>query len=197
MWNQPLILEVMSIQLFSFFLALPFNRFFPVYAKEILNIGPTGLGLLRGSFAAGNVLGGMGLIMFGAMKNQLGLLRAASFGLTLCLIVFSQSHWLPLSVLALVLTGVATMIFRATGLSVIHLNVPNEFRGRAMGLYNMELGFRSLGALFLGSIGSIAGVPVAIATGSACFGLISLLSPYYKKYFDRQTQVTPLSTLDD
>lgn len=197
MWHQPLILEVMSIQLFSFFLALPFNRFFPVYAKEILNIGPTGLGLLRGSFAAGNVLGGMGLILFGAVKNQLGLLRAASFGLTLCLILFSESKWLPLSVFALVLTGIATMIFRAIGLSVIHLNVPNEFRGRAMGIYNMELGFRSLGALFLGSIGSIAGVPVAIATGSACFGLINLLSPYYKKYFTRPAQVTPLSTLDD
>ncbi|MBM2806033.1 MAG: transporter [Deltaproteobacteria bacterium] len=197
MWNQPLILEVMSIQLFSFFLALPFNRFFPVFAKEILNIGPTGLGLLRGSFAAGNVLGGMGLILFGAVKNQLRLLRAASLALALCLIVFSQSHWLPLSVFALVLTGITTMIFRSTGLSVIHLNVPNEFRGRAMGLYNMELGFRSLGALFLGSIGSIAGVPVAIAAGSACFGLISLLSPYYRKYFDRRTQAKPLSALDD
>ncbi len=197
MWHQPLILEVMSIQLFSFFLALPFNRFFPVYAKNILNIGPTGLGLLRGSFAAGNVVGGMGLILFGAVKNQLQLLRVASIGLTLCLIVFSHSHWLPLSVFALVLTGIATMIFRSTGLSVIHLNVPNEYRGRAMGIYNMELGFRSLGALFLGSIGSIAGVPVAIATGSACFGLISLLSPYYRRYFDRGTQVRPLSTPGD
>ncbi len=68
LWHQPLILEVMSIQLFSFFLALPFNRFFPVFAKDILNIGPTGLGLLRGSFAAGNVLGGVGLISFGAAK---------------------------------------------------------------------------------------------------------------------------------
>jgi MFS family permease len=117
--------------------------------------------------------------------------------MALCLIVFSESTWLPLSVLALVLTGIATMIFRSTGLSVIHLNVPNEFRGRAMGLYHMELGFRSLGALFLGSIGSIAGVPVAIAAGSACFGLISLLSPYYRRYFDRRAQVRPLSTPRD
>jgi len=186
MWNQPRILEVMSIQLFSFFLALPFNRFFPVYAKNILKIGPTGLGILRASFAAGNVIGGLGLILFGGVRRQLRLLRWASLALTVCLIVFAHSYWLPLSIVALVLTGIATMVFRATGLSVIHLNVPNEFRGRAMGLYNMELGFRSLGALFLGSLGSIAGVPVAIATGSACFGLISLLSPYYKKIFDRR-----------
>jgi MFS family permease len=197
MWHQPLILEVMSIQLFSFFLALPFNRFFPVFAKDILNIGPTGLGVLRGSFAAGNVLGGVGLISFGAVKNQLGLLRAASLGLALCLIVFAYSTWLPFSVVALVLTGIMTMIFRSTGLSVIHLNVPNEFRGRAMGLYNMELGFRSLGALFIGSIGSIAGVPVAIAVGSTCFGVISLLSPWYRKHFDRGAQVESPSALND
>jgi hypothetical protein len=187
-WNQPMILEVMAIQLFSFFLALPFNRFFPVYAKEILNIGPTGLGLLRGSFAAGNVLGGMGLIFFGGVKNQIRLLRTASLGLCMCLILFSHSFWLPLSVISLILTGVATMIFRSTGLSLIHLNIPNEFRGRVMGLYHMELGFRSLGALLLGSLGSIAGVPVAVATGSALFGLISLLSPFYKKYRSKQAQ---------
>ncbi|TMA93396.1 MAG: MFS transporter [Deltaproteobacteria bacterium] len=195
--NQPLVLEVMAIQLFSFFLALPFNRFFPVYAKEILNIGPTGLGLLRGSFAAGNVLGGMGLILFGGVKNQAALLRMASLGLSMCLILFSHSFWLPLSVISLILTGVATMIFRSIGLSVIHLNIPNEFRGRVMGLYHMELGFRSLGALLLGSLGSIAGVPVAVATGSALFGLISLLSPLYKNYRSKQAQVAWLSKPDD
>ena len=193
--NQPLVLEVMAIQLFSFFLALPFNRFFPVYAKEILNIGPTGL--LRGSFAAGNVLGGIGLIFFGGVKNQIRLLRTASLGLSMCLILFSHSFWLPLSVISLILTGVATMIFRSIGLSVIHLNIPNEFRGRVMGLYHMELGFRSLGALLLGSLGSIAGVPVAVATGSALFGLISLLSPLYKNYRSKQAQVAWLSKPDD
>jgi MFS family permease len=195
--NQPLILEVMAIQFFSFFLALPFNRFFPVYAKDILNIGPTGLGLLRASFAAGNVLGGMGLILFGGVKNQVGLLRTASLGLSMCLILFSHSFWLPLSIIALILTGVATMIFRSIGLSLIHLNVPNEFRGRVMGLYHMELGFRSLGALLLGSLGSIAGVPLAVATGSALFGLISLLSPLYKNYLGKQAQVVLLSKPDD
>jgi MFS family permease len=196
-WNQPLVLEVMTIQLFSFFLALPFNRFFPVYAKEILNIGPTGLGLLRGSFAAGNVLGGMGLILFGGMKNQVVLLRTASLGLSMCLILFSHSFWLPLSVISLILTGVATMIFRSIGLSVIHLNIPNEFRGRVMGLYHMELGFRSIGALLLGSLGSIAGVPLAVATGSALFGVISLLSPVYKNYRSKQAQLAWLSKPDD
>jgi MFS transporter, DHA1 family, staphyloferrin A biosynthesis exporter len=195
--NQPLILEVMTIQFFSFFLALPFNRFFPVYAKDILNIGPTGLGLLRGSFAAGNVLGGMGLILFGGRKNQVGLLRTASLGLSMCLILFSHSFWLPLSIISLILIGIATMIFRSIGLSVIHLNVPNEFRGRVMGLYHMELGFRSLGALLLGSLGSIAGVPLAVATGSALFGLISLLSPLYKNYLGKHAQVAAVSRPDD
>ena len=115
----------------------------------------------------------------------------------MCLILFSHSFWLPLSVFSLILTGVATMIFRSIGLSVIHLNIPNEFRGRVMGLYHMELGFRSLGALLLGSLGSIAGVPVAVATGSALFGLISLLSPLYKNYRSKQAQVAWLSKPDD
>jgi len=196
-WNHALLLEVMSIQFFSFFLALPFNRFFPVYAKDVLNIGPTGLGLLKGSFAAGNVLGGIGLIAFGGVKRQAALLRAASLGMTCFLIVFSQSYWLPLSVVALVLTGVANMVFRSIGLSLIHLNVPDEFRGRAMGLYNMELGFRSLGALLMGALGSVAGVPLAVAAGAAIFGLISLLSPYYKKHRSNKERAARLAAADD
>jgi MFS family permease len=196
-WNHSLILEVMSMQLFSFFLALPFNRFFPVYAKDILNVGPTGLGLLRGSFAAGNVLGGMGLMLFGGMKNQIGLLRTASLGLTVCLILFSQAFWLPLSVIALVLTGLTTMVFRSVGLSVIHLNVPDEFRGRAMGLYHMELGFRSVGALLMGGLGSIVGVPWAIAMGAAVFGLISFVSPYYKEYKSTAKKGVGMAAADD
>jgi predicted MFS family arabinose efflux permease len=185
-WNQPTILEVMAIQFFSFALALPFNRFFPVYAKDILHIGPTGLGLLRASFAVGNVIGGIGMIFHGGAKHPLRLLRVTSCALVLCLIVFAYSTWVPLSVAALVGTGVVTMIFRSTGLSVIQLNVPNEFRGRAMGLYHMELGFRSLGALVLGAIGSMAGVPIAIAAGSAAFGLISALPPYLKQRRERK-----------
>jgi len=97
----------------------------------------------------------------------------------------------------LVLIGIATMIFRSTGLSVIHLNVPNKFRGRAMGIYHMELGFRSLGALLLGAIGSFAGVPFAIAAGSTCFGVISLLSPWYKRHFDRGAQAARSLTRTD
>jgi len=69
------------------------------------------------------------------------------------------------------------------------MNVSDEFRGRAMGLYHMELGFRSLGALFLGYIGSIAGVPLAIAAGSAAFGIISSLSPFYRRHFDRRSHL--------
>jgi MFS family permease len=179
-WNHPLLREVMVTQFFSFFLALPFNRFFPVYAKDILNIGPTGLGLLKGSFAAGNVLGGIGLISFPRVKDQRRLLWVTSLALTAFLILFSHAYWLPLSMTCLVLTGMANMVFRATGLSLIHLNVPDEFRGRAMGLYNMELGFRSLGALLQGALASLSGVPIAVASGAAIFGILCIASPYYR-----------------
>jgi hypothetical protein len=181
-WHHSLIMEVMTIQFFSFFFAMPFNRFFPVYAKNILNIGPTGLGLLKGSFAAGNVLGGIGLISFSGLKNQLALLRGSSVTLTVVLIGFALSSRLTLSLTFLVLTGVANMLFRATALSVIHLNVPDEFRGRLMGLHHMELGFRSIGALLVGSLASFVGMPIAIAAGTSIFGVLSVVTPYYKDY---------------
>ncbi len=181
-WHHPLILEVMTIQFFSFFFAMPFNRFFPVYAKDILHIGPTGLGLLKGSYAAGNVLGGIGLISFSGIKNQLALLRGSALVFTVVLIGFALASWLPLSLSLLIVIGAANMVFRATALSVIHLNVSDEFRGRLMGLHHMELGFRSVGALLVGSLASMVGIPLAITAGTTIFGLFCILTPYYKSY---------------
>jgi len=72
------------------------------------------------------------------------------------------------------------MIFRATGLTVIQLNVPDEFRGRVIGLYHLEAGFRSFGALLYGAMASWVGTPMTVLLGGAIFGFLSFCTPYYK-----------------
>ena len=178
--ESPAVLNAMMLQFFSFLFVLPFNRLLPVYAKEILEIGPSGLGLLRGCFAGGNVLGGIGLVSFGERESKRRLLVVSSILITVFLILFSHASWLPLSLVLLAAVGMSSMIFRVTALSVIQLNVPDQFRGRVMGLYNLESGFRSLGGLLYGSLASLIGTPATIATGGTVFGILSLSTRWYR-----------------
>jgi hypothetical protein len=66
-------------------------------------------------------------------------------------------------------------------LSVIQLNVPDAFRGRVMGLYHLEAGFRSFGALLYGAAASLVGTPMTVLLGGAIFGLLSFCTPYFKR----------------
>ncbi len=179
--SQRLVFYVMAMQFVSFMFALPFQRLLPVYAKDILNIGPTGLGVLRGAIAAGSVLGGLGLVALGdvAWKNRI--LNVAGTGIMLSIILFSHSTVLYYSVACLAVFGMSSMVYRSTALSVIHLNVPDQFRGRVMGLYNLEAGFRSLGNLVYGSVASLAGTPRAVGFGGATFGVLAFLVAHWSR----------------
>lgn len=190
--RSPVVFDAMMMQFFSFLLLSPFTRLLPIYAKDILAIGPTGLGLLRGFYAGGSILGGLGLMKFGKVKNKEILWKVASALMTFSLIAFSHLSWLPLSSTCLVIIGISTMIFRATSLSVIQLNVPDQFRGRVMGLYNLEAGFRSIGGLLYGSSASLLGTPITVALGGGMFGLVTLANFYLRSekkagsYFKRK-----------
>jgi predicted MFS family arabinose efflux permease len=179
--NHALILDVMVMQFISFFLALPFTRLFPVYAKDILNIGPTGLGLLKGALAGGSVIGGLGLLSFGDIKNKERLMMITALATALFLTLFAYAKWLPYSLACLVVIGITSIILRATGLTVIQLNVPDEFRGRVMGLYHLEAGFRSFGALLYGAMASWVGTPMTVLLGGVVFGFLSFCTPYFRK----------------
>jgi len=179
--NHAVILDVMVRQFISFFFALSFTRLFPVYAKDILNIGPTGLGLLRGSLAGGSVIGGLGLLSFGEIKNKPRLLTIAALATALFVALFAYSSWLPFSLVCLIAIGIASMIFRVSGLTLIQMNVPDEFRGRVMGLYHLEAGFRSIGALLYGAAASLVGTPMTVLLGGVVFGVLSLSAKSFTK----------------
>ncbi|MDP6561081.1 MAG: MFS transporter, partial [Candidatus Binatia bacterium] len=121
--GNPTVLHAMAFQFFCFFLVLPFTRLLPVYAKNILHIGPTGLGLLRGCLAGGSVLGGLGIASFGDRKNKERIIFICSIFITLSLLLFAQAFWLPLSLLLLASIGISSTVFRVHALSLIQLNV--------------------------------------------------------------------------
>jgi MFS family permease len=111
-WRNKLVLGAISLDLFAVLLGGA-TGLLPVFARDILDVGPDGFGVLRAA-PAGGALVVAGYLMVRPIRNRVGLKMLAAVALFgVMTIVFAYSRWFPLSVLALATLGGADMVSRA------------------------------------------------------------------------------------
>jgi predicted MFS family arabinose efflux permease len=160
----PLVVLAFCTTLFGFSL----TGFLPVIVRTIFHRGPKTYELLLVFSGAGSICGALIVAAMEKLKGQGRLAVLALFALGLTTAGFAVSKWLPVSCILIFLAGAAVMASASLLLSLVQLIVVDSMRGRVMSVYN--LAFRAgipLGALSLGKLIPILGVPIAI-TG---FGL--------------------------
>ena len=102
----------------------------PIYARDILQTGPMGLGILRAAPAVGALLMTMVLARH-AINRRVGMrMFQAVIVFGVATVVFALSHWMWLSVLALAVLGAADTISVVIRFSLVQLATPDEMRGR-------------------------------------------------------------------
>ena len=128
-WSRKLILGAISLDLFAVLLGGAV-ALLPVYAREILNTGPWGLGLLRTAPGVGAALMAI-LLAHKPLRGRSGVtLLWAVAGFGVFTIVFGLSHSLILSLAALLLAGASDMISVIIRATLTQLGTPDEMRGR-------------------------------------------------------------------
>lgn len=165
-----LLLAVMSIDL----LAVLFGgavALLPVYAKDILQVGPAGLGMLSTAPAVGAAVAGLAMARFGvALDGRLFLGAVGGFGLMT--LVFGASTHFPLSLIALALLGGLDSISVVIRQTVIQQATPDALRGRVAAVNRVFISSSNeLGALESGLLAALIGPVPAVVGG----GLITLL----------------------
>jgi MFS family permease len=128
-WSRRLILAAISLDLFAVLLGGAV-ALLPVYARDILAVGPGGLGLLRGATAAGAAAVALVLARhpLGKRAGAIMMVAVALFGAAT--IVFGLSKSFPLSLLALAVVGASDMISVVMRLTLVQIETPPEMRGR-------------------------------------------------------------------
>jgi len=156
-------------------LGVPLVMLLPVYARDILKIGASGLGLLVGSFGAGAVIGAFGVAWRGDFSGKgrfvlhMILLFAAS------MLGFSQSTWLPLSLTCLFVSGFSMIGFASVINSLVQNSVPDHLRGRAVSIFVFSFGgCMPLGNLLSGWLAKVFGAPAALLGQGIVLGLFVL-----------------------
>ncbi len=138
----------------------------PIYAQDILKVGPEGFGILRAAPAVGALLIMFTSAHFPLNKNAGMKLLSAIFGFGVCIIVFGLSTWFWVSVIALFLSGVTdgiSMIIRQT---ILQLRTPDAMRGRVASVNSMFVGSSNeLGAFESGLTAKLMGTITAVVFG--------------------------------
>ncbi len=127
--TQPILLGAISLDLFAVLLG-GVTALLPVFSRDILDAGPTGLGFLRAAPGVGALLMSLYLVRYPITRNAGKILYAsvALFGLSTLVFAFSTS--VTLSILAMIILGAADMVSVVVRDSVVQLETPDEMRGR-------------------------------------------------------------------
>jgi hypothetical protein len=159
----------------------------PVYATEILHVGPRGYGLLTSSLELGALLTSSVLTFVPPIRRAGRALLVAVGMYGVATIVFGLSRWFPLSVLAYVLVGVADQVSVVMRSTVIQLSTPDQLRGRVSGVNMIFIGASNqLGAAESGFVAALTSAPFAVVSGGiGCLivlAVVALRMPELRAY---------------
>ena len=165
--KQKIVLGAISLDLFAVLLGGAV-ALLPIYARDILEVGPWGLGLLRAAPGVGAVVMALYLAKFG-MKDRAGVVLfifVAGFGFFT--MVFGLSTWVPLSIAALALMGACDMISVYVRETLLQLWTPDDVRGRVNAVNRVFIGASNeLGEFRAGVVAAGIGAVAAVSIGGA------------------------------
>ncbi|MDA7567612.1 MFS transporter [Flavobacteriaceae bacterium] len=158
----------------------------PVFAQDILKVGPEGFGVLRAAPAVGAFLT-MLVTAYIPISRHAGMkLLIAIFGFGLCIIVFGISSVFWISVIALFFSGVTDGVSMVIRQTILQLKTPDDMRGRVASVNSMFVGSSNeLGAFESGLTAKLMGAVSAVVFGGT-MTLITvvttgIVSPSFRK----------------
>jgi hypothetical protein len=144
----------------------------PIYARDILAVGPVGLGLLRSAPAVGALITAIALSRY-PIERRLGpkmFAVVAIYGLAT--VVFGLSSWFPLSLAALAVLGASDAVSIVIRFSLVQIETPDAMRGRVSAINYLFVGSsNTLGDFEAGTVAAWLGAVASVVIG----GLGSLM----------------------
>jgi MFS family permease len=177
-WRHKVVLGAVTLELFAVLLGGAV-ALLPIYAKDVLFVGPLGLGFLRSAPAVGALLMCI-LLTRWPLTHHVGkilLIAVAIYGLSM--VTFGLSTSFTLSLLALLVSGMADMVSVVIRLSLVALETPDEMRGRVSAVNSIFIGASNqLGEFESGATAAWMGPVRAVVLGGV--GTLIVAAAWFK-----------------
>lgn len=156
--KKPSVQSLLILAIVPMVFGFPYTTMMPLFAKELLHLGPEGFGILLSISSIGAIIGtswlsiGKGMIETGKWL----IYSIIGFGISLLLFIGTSNYLV--AGLAMFLVGLTSQTYRTLSRITLQKQVPDHLRGRIMSIALMDRGFIPLGALLIGAIASSLGI---------------------------------------
>jgi|RhiMethySRZTD1v2_1073278.scaffolds.fasta_scaffold68200_2 MFS family permease len=184
----PVVLGAITLDLFATLIGGA-TALLPIYARDILEMGPSGLGVLRSAPAVGALIASVVLVWL-PLQRAVGrtmFVSVAIFGIAT--IVFGLSRWFPLSLVALMIMGAADMVSVVIRVSLVQLDTPDEMRGRVSAVFSLSTSTSNqLGQFQSGVTAALLGtVPAVVLGGVGALLIVAWWKRLFPVLYERET----------
>ena len=171
-----IIIGLMLMGLVTTVFAMPYQTLLPVFARDVLDVGPSGLGWLGAMGGAGAIAGSITVATFSNPRQMKVLMLTGSIGLGAFIVLFAIST-VYLASLALVLcVGFFFQIFMTSNFTLVQVISPDYIRGRVLSIRMVALGLGPIGMVFLGTGAELFGPAQATAAMGAIATVLVLIT---------------------
>ncbi|HYY25925.1 MAG TPA: MFS transporter [Candidatus Udaeobacter sp.] len=145
----------------------------PVFAKEVLAVGASGLGFIAAAPGLGTIIGSLILAALGSVEAKRGRMITLLVAFSIVLFFFAASPHFELSFVSLVVVGGLSTVFETLLQTSIQLMVAESYRGRVLGFYGLTTGgLREFGGMQAGFLAEWRSAPFAVETGAVILVIV-------------------------
>jgi MFS family permease len=169
--NNRVVLALMVMAATCEMFGFSFPVLVPVFARDVLKVGAIGMGMINAFRSGGGLLAGLALASLGNFKQKGRILLGMFLMFGVGLVLYANSPVYALALFFMGIVGVSAAGHDAMSQILLQLNVEEEQRGRAMGIWQLSIGFGVIGSMTLGTLAEAYGASFA----QSVFGGIMVL----------------------
>ena len=173
--HHSIIRVLLTLEFIVNFLGWPYMMLMPVFARDVLGRGASGLGLLMSAIGVGSLFGSLGLAYLGEVKRRGLFLLGLFFVFGLGLMLFANCKTFNLALFPLLIVGMMATAAFALNNTLILGNIDHEVRGRVMSIYMMTWTAEAIGVLPLGALAEVKGAPFAVSLDGMLLAILAVI----------------------
>ncbi len=176
-WNHVRVRTIFALFAIVGIFGWSYSVLMPAFAHDILHLGEQGYGFLLGASGVGALIGAFVTATFGTFISPRKLAFGGVWLFSAMLLIFSFNRNLVIAMLCLAGGGFGMMLFFSTSNTTVQTIVPDEMRGRVMGIWALIFGgMIPFGALEAGAVAHYLGTPATMAVGAVVCALAALVT---------------------
>ncbi len=176
-WGDRLTRSVVVLSFFAALLARPYPQLLPAVTAEVLRVGPIELSWLLAASGAGSLGGALAVASLGGIRHRGVVLVGAVAALGILVATFALQRTLIGALVVMACVGFAALLQWGMANTILQTRTPDRLRGRVTSVHvTSMLGLVPLGAMILGTAGTLFGLSASLFGGGALLAIVAIVA---------------------